>query len=96
MWMVPSFSTDDSALVCTIALLHTPSELGDTPRQRQTGGSNPRPPPTEPEVKACSVKGDFGENRGISVQKVVQKVMYWELGLEKWSRTGSILMIYEN
>ena len=54
------------------------------------------PPRSRAEVKACSVKGDFGENRGISVQKVVQKVMYWELGLEKWSRTGSILMIYEN
>ena len=45
VWMVPSFSTDDSALVCTIALLQTPSELGDTPRQRQTGGSDPRTPP---------------------------------------------------
>ena len=92
--MVSSFSTDDSALVCS-ARLQTPSELGDTPRQRQTGGSDPRTPRSRAEVKACSVKGDFGGNRGISVQKVVQKVMYWELGLEKWSRTGSILMIYE-
>ena len=46
-------------------------------------------------MKAGSVKGDFGENRGVSALNWVQKVMYWELGLEKWSRTGSILMIYD-
>ena len=60
--MVPSFSTDDSALVCTIALLQTPSELGDTPRQRQTGGSDPRTPPESSGSEGLLVKGDLGGN----------------------------------
>ena len=170
--MIPSFSTDDSALVCTIALLQTPSELRDTPRQRQTGGSDPRPPhragverkwrfwgkSRNSSTEGCP-KSDvlgvgtwkmvthgintndlwklnfyfeififskiFRSKQKLCFRKITkspkirtiknQKIrkfsnifefvgfltpwpimIYWELGLENWSRTGSILMIYKN
>ena len=68
--MVPSFSTDDSALVCTIALLQTPSELRDTPRQRQTGGSNPRPPPPHRAGSEglLGKRGLWGKSRNFSTE----------------------------
>ena len=46
-------------------------------------------------MKACSVKPNFGENRVIPAHKFVKRVTHGELVLENWSRTGSILMIYE-
>ena len=46
-------------------------------------------------MKANSVKGDFGENRGGPALKVVKKVMYWEFGAVNLTRTCLILIIYK-
>ena len=41
-------------------------------------------------MKALSIKGDFRQNRGISTRYPCTSGGVWELGVENWTRTGSI------